>query len=48
MIDKMLYAAASERRALFLSLDRDLIEFLAKNGYSIQNVVDIRRLRSLT
>jgi len=47
MIDNMLYAAASERRALFLSLDKDLIDFLAKNDYSIENVVDIRRLRSL-
>lgn len=47
MIDNMLYASASERRSLFLSLDKDLIEFLAKSGYSTENIVDIKRLRSL-
>jgi hypothetical protein len=47
MIDNMLYATASERRTLFLSLDKNLIEFLAKNGYSTESVVDVKKLRSL-
>jgi rRNA-processing protein FCF1 len=47
MIDNMLYATASERRMLLLSLDRDLTEFLAKNGYPTDNIVDTKRLRTL-
>lgn len=47
MIDNMLYATASEGRMLFLSLDKDLTEFLAKNGYPTESIVDVKRLRSL-
>lgn len=47
MIDNMLYATASERSMLFLSLDKDLKEFLTKNGYPTESIVDVKRLRSL-
>ena len=47
MIDNMLYSTASDLGMLFLSLDMDLIEFLAENQYSIEAIVDIKKLRSL-
>jgi len=47
MIDNMLYATATDLGMLFLSLDRELAEFLAKNQYSTESIVDVKKLRSL-
>ncbi len=46
MIDNMLYATASNRGMLFLSLDRELIDFLNINQYSTSNIVDVKKLRT--
>lgn len=48
MIDNLLYATASDRGILFLSLDRELTDFLNKNGYSTENIVDVKKLRTIT
>lgn len=48
MIDNMLYATASQRGMLFLSLDRELIDFLNINRYSTSNIVDVKKLRTMT
>ncbi len=48
MMDNMLYATASQRGMLFLSLDRELIEFLNVNQYSTSNIVDVKKLRTMT
>jgi len=48
MIDNMLYATASQRGMLFLSLDRELTDFLNINQYSTSNIVDVKKLRAMT
>ena len=48
MIDNMLYATASQLGMLFLSLDRELMDFLNVNQYSTSNIVDTKKLRMMT
>lgn len=47
MIDNMLYSTAADLGMSFLSLDTELIKFLEEHQYSTQEIVDIKKLRSL-
>jgi predicted nucleic acid-binding protein len=48
MIDNMLYATATDLGMFFLTLDKELADFLAGNQYSTESIVDVKKLRSLT
>jgi hypothetical protein len=47
MIDNMLYSTASDVGMLFLSIDVSLIRFLEENHYSTDEIVNVKKLRSL-
>jgi len=47
MIDNLLYATASDRGIVFLTLDRELTTFLSEHSYSTENIIDIKRLKKL-
>jgi hypothetical protein len=47
MIDNLLYATASDRGIVLLCLDRELTTFLNENGYSTENIIDIKKLKKM-
>jgi hypothetical protein len=47
MIDNMLYSTASNLGMLLLSIDVNLVKFLGENHYSTDEIVNVKKLRSL-
>jgi len=43
-IDNLLYASSLENKMIFLTMDKNLVEFLKEHGYSIENVMDHQKL----
>ena len=44
IIDNLLYAASITRNMILLTMDRELKEFLKKNGYKIDHLIDHKTL----
>lgn len=43
-IDNLLYASAAENNILFLTMDEDFKNFLVRNGFKVDNLIDHKHL----